>query len=218
MDDVTFDAGKSVYTDAMLIKLRSDEGWFLHRAVGLLLGRCLAILVVVLFASACNVPPEDELEAAQTQIEAARKSEAGAYAPDAMRKAEDLLRDASAKVSERSYGEARALAQEARQKALEAEKAAVDNRAVLKEKSSAFVTDFDSRLEGLRARIEALPKKKAGTIGRLTQQLEELTAMAQTFKDSMAAGRLNDAQAMQPTLEAKASELADGLQEAESGG
>ncbi|MBI2822783.1 MAG: DUF4398 domain-containing protein [Acidobacteria bacterium] len=165
----------------------------------------------LILAGACQVPPEEELQAAQAQLESARKAEADLYAPELMRGAEELLSEASLKISEKSYREARARADEAQVKAAEAEKVASENRALRRQQSLGFLADAQRRLFGLQARVQALPKSRDASPSRLSEALAEAESLLQLYRQKTEAGRFSETETLEETIRTKLEQASAGL-------
>ncbi len=160
---------------------------------------------------ACQVAPEDELEAAQKQIQAARKADADQYAPDLLRSAEDLLSDASLKISEKSYKEARNLAIQAREKAEQAEKAASEKQALEKEESARFFSETQRQFNDLKTRIDTLGPEHSLARMKLQQKVTEVDGFILLYKGKVVARRFSDARAIEASLRQKLQELSTNL-------
>lgn len=170
-----------------------------------------AVCLGGLLLGACQVAPEDELEAAQKQIDAARKAEADLYAPELLRSAEDLLSEASMKISEKSYQEARDLANQAREKAEKAEKIASEKQSLEKEERAKFLSETEQQIANLKTRIDALPEEAAGARSRLSLKLSEAQHSLLIYKGRIEARRFGEARAMEAPVREKLQTLSDGI-------
>lgn len=175
--------------------------------------RFLALLVILVAASACEDPPNRELHQAQGAIDAARAAGAEAFAPTELAAATTALDRARAAVEQSDYRQALSQALEAREQARAAARGAASEQARVRSEVDARIRDVDATVTALASRLAApdvarLPR--ASLVGP-EAGLEKARQQLASVREAVAVGDLLKAReavvAIGPVLESTSSEI-----------
>jgi hypothetical protein len=124
-----------------------------------------AVVLSLVFLTACSTPPQKEVDLAQGALDAARAAGAEQYAPREMSAASATLQQAHEAIAQRDYRLALTRALDAHDRALEAAKAAAEGQVRAHTETAAAVAAARTAVQTLARRLELpdaakLPKRE----------------------------------------------------------
>ena len=113
-----------------------------------------AVILSLVFLSACSTPPQKELDLAQGALDAARAAGAEQYAPKEMTAATNTLQQARDAVAQRDFRLALTRALDAHDRALDAARAAAEGQVRAHAETAAALTAARTAVQTLARRLE----------------------------------------------------------------
>lgn len=149
-----------------------------------------ACLALALSATACEDPPNKEMDQAQGAIDAARAAGAEQYATTEYAAATDALTRSRQAVTERDYRQALNNALESRDHAQNAAREAADTKARVRGDAERTRAEIDILVTGAEARLAAAksPRVPAAIVREATRTLAAIRTDLQEVDDMMGAG------------------------------
>jgi hypothetical protein len=171
----------------------------------------IATLALPTLLLACDKPPQEELQAAQTALSQAQSDGADRYAPERFKAAQEALADAQRKTDAKDYRGALVSAQGALEQAKAASDAAAGARKVARASTKLTTLEIESALTEISGILE--DAKKAKVPDKVFKDLLPQVDDAQKALDGVKAGvdrnELLEAQKASTDLKAKVVDLRD---------
>lgn len=129
--------------------------------------------VLVLAASACSAPPDNERHQAEGAITAARAADAPTYAAATLAAAEEALSRYDTAVAERDYREALRLAVEARDSGYQATREAANEKAIQRGRAERLTAEVTAALDVVRRQPAATAARRRLWLTDAAEALQE---------------------------------------------